>query len=61
MYVKSMYIYIAQSTGLLITSPVMEVEVASLIPARSVPQILAGKLQAQLPTSDTYMDNLTIF
>ena len=27
----------------------MEVVVASLIPARSVPQILIGKVQAQLP------------
>ena len=32
----------------MVTSPVMEVEVASLIPSRSVPQILGGKLRAQV-------------
>ena len=34
--------------GLVVTSPVMEVEVTSLFSAKSVPQILTGKLQAQL-------------
>ena len=51
---SSQYIFhIAHSTGLVLTSPVMEAEVTSSIPARSVPCILSGKLQAQLPECDT--------
>ena len=33
----------------MVTSPVMKVDVSSSIPARSVPRILTGKLQGQLP------------
>ena len=47
------YLYSAQFIGLVVTSPVIEVEVASLIPVRLVPQILTGKLQAQLPVCVT--------
>ena len=34
--------------GLVVISPVMEVEVVSSIPVRSGPLVLPGKLQAQL-------------
>ena len=57
-----MYVYIVHSTGLVVISPMMEVKVASSIPARLVPRILTGKLQAQHPVSDSTKDNsLTIF
>ena len=39
--------------GLVATSPVMEVEVVSQTPARSLPGILTGKLLAQLPVHVT--------
>ena len=40
----------------MVTSPVMEVEVATSIPARSVPLILSGELQAQLPVHVTPLE-----
>ena len=40
----------------------MEVQVASSTPARSVPLILTGQLQAQLPENDKPLEKvLTIF
>ena len=40
----------------MVTSPVMDVEVTSSTPARSVPQILNGTLQAQLPVYVTSLE-----
>ena len=42
--------------GLVVTSSVMEVEAASLIPVRSVPQILPGTFQAQLQAYVTSLE-----
>ena len=41
------------SAGLVVTSPVMEVNVTSLIPSRSSSQILPKMLQAQILECDT--------
>ena len=47
-----MYIYIAHSAGLVVSSPEMEEEVVILILTRAVPRILIRKLQAQLSEHD---------